>query len=75
MVRLLLMIMPIMLLVGCESIPFLSTKNQLESIVAVGVAGTYNVQVSKDGKVLITETWECTQDNGKLTGCHKLAIN
>jgi hypothetical protein len=56
---------------ACSSLPFLDTQNQLESIVAVNVAGTYTVVVSKDGKMIITETWICTQDAGKLTGCHK----
>lgn len=58
-------------LAACQSLPFLSTKNQLESVVAVTVAGTYTVEVKKDGKTLVLETWTCTQDGGKLTGCHK----
>jgi len=58
---------------ACSSLPtFLGgTSNQLESIVAVTVAGTYIVTVTKDGQTLVMETWECTQANGKLTGCHK----
>ena len=56
---------------ACSSLPFLDAKNQLESIVAVSVAGTYTVTVTKNGNVIVTETWVCTQDAGKLTGCHK----
>lgn len=58
---------------ACSALPsFLGgSSNQLESIVAVTVAGTYTVTVSKDGNTLVTETWVCTQDAGKLTGCHK----
>lgn len=62
--------------VGCSSlknsIPFLGgVKNQIESIVAVTVGGTYTVNVVKDGQVIVSETWECVQENGKLAGCHK----
>lgn len=62
-------------LVGCESLPFLSAKNQLETVVGVAVSGTYSVSVSRNGQVVYTETWDCTKDptSGKLTGCHKLA--
>lgn len=64
-----------MMLIGltaCESVSFLNTKNQLETIIGVTVAGEYKVVITKDDKVLVTETWVCTQDGGKLTGCHKL---
>jgi Na+-translocating ferredoxin:NAD+ oxidoreductase RnfA subunit len=54
-----------------SSLPFMGVKNQLESIVAVTVAGTYTVKVIKDGQMFVEETWECTQAEGKLTGCHK----
>ena len=62
-------------LVGCESLPFLSAKNQLETVIGVAVAGQYKVSVTKNGNSLYTETWDCTQDpvTFKLTGCHKVA--
>jgi hypothetical protein len=71
---LLIGVMGIMLigLTACESVSFLNAKNQLETIVGVTVAGEYKVVITKDDKVLVTETWVCTQEGGKLTGCHKL---
>ena len=62
-------------LVACESLPFLSAKNQLETVIGVAVAGQYKVSVTKNGNSLYTETWDCTQDpvTFKLTGCHKVA--
>lgn len=62
-------------LVACDTLGplFGSYKNQLESIVGVTVAGTYNVTISKDGKTLIVEQWTCSTDGTKLTGCHKTA--
>jgi hypothetical protein len=54
-----------------DVVPFLSSTDQIESIIAVTVAGTYTVTVTKDGQTLIVETWDCTQKDGKLTGCHK----
>lgn len=47
-------------------------KNKLESIIGVAVAGHYTVLITKDGKTLVTETWNCTTDGTKLTGCHKV---
>ena len=62
-------------LVGCESLPFLSAKNQLETVIGVAVAGKYKVSVTKNDNKLYEETWDCTQDpvTFKLTGCHKIA--
>lgn len=48
-------------------------SNQLQSIIAVTVAGKYDVTVRKNGVTLVVETWECTTDGTKLTGCHKIA--
>jgi hypothetical protein len=63
------------LLVACSSLPFGGATNQLENIIAVTAAGTYEVSyvVKRDGVILLTQTvaYECTQDAGKLTGCHK----
>jgi hypothetical protein len=70
-VKRLLLLVPLVLLAGCESLPFLSAKDQLESLVTVYAAGTYTVNVSKDGKALYTETWTCTAADGKMTGCHR----
>ena len=64
-------------LTGCEALaPYFSdTKNQLEAIAAITAAGVYTATytVSKDGQPYLTQTvvYECTQENGKLTGCHK----
>ncbi len=46
-------------------------KNTLESLVGVNVAGTYTIEVKKDSKLLMTQTWVCTTDGTKLTGCHQ----
>lgn len=61
------------LLTACSSLPvFLGGyANQLESIIGITVAGTYTVNITKDGKTLVVETWNCTTDGAKLTGCHK----
>jgi starvation-inducible outer membrane lipoprotein len=60
-------------LTACNSLPtFLGgTSTELENLIAVTAAGTYIVTVTKDGKTLTVQTYECTQANGKLTGCHK----
>lgn len=61
-------------LTACNSLPFLSGKAQLETLVGVTVAGVYQVSITKDGKALYSEMWECTKDatTQKLTGCHKV---
>jgi FlaG/FlaF family flagellin (archaellin) len=61
------------LFAACSSLPAFigGYANQLESIVGITAAGTYTVSVTKDGKTLVTETWTCTTDGTKLTGCHK----
>ncbi len=48
-------------------------QNKIEAALAAEVAGTYTVQITKDGAVLLSESWECTKhpESGKLTGCHK----
>ena len=73
--KMLLLIPIVALLAGCSSLPsFLGGyKNQLESIVGVTVAGKYKIEITKDDRVLVTESWECTTDGAKLTGCHKIA--
>ena len=62
-------------LAACDTLGpmFGSYKTQLESIIGVAVAGTYNVTVTKDGQLLVTETWDCSTDGKQLTGCHKVA--
>ncbi len=54
---------------GCSTI--MSGKTTLERMISQGAAGTYTVTVQKDGKILVTETYECTSDGQKLTGCHQ----
>jgi len=63
------------LLQACDTLGpmFGSYKNQLESIVGVTVAGSYTITITKDGRTLATETWQCTTNGQKLTGCHKIA--
>ena len=63
-------------LAACDTIgPMVGMyRNQLESIVGVAVAGQYTVSVTKDGKTLVTETWNCTTDGKQLTGCHKINV-
>lgn len=63
-------------LTACETVGpiFGQYKNQLESIVGVAVAGQYTVSVTKDGKTLVTQTWTCTTDGTKLTGCHQTGV-
>jgi hypothetical protein len=64
-------------LAACDTLKglFGETQSQLEAVVAVTAAGTYQMTytVTKDGKALLTQTvvYECTQEAGKLTGCHK----
>jgi len=60
---------------GCSSLPaFLGghTKN-IEAFFTAQAAGLYKVSITKDGKVLFDESWECTksEDGSTLTGCHK----
>lgn len=66
------------MLTGCSALGSLSglfggTSNKIETFLAAQVAGTYTVEIKKDGEALLSETWECTKDaeSGKLTGCHK----
>lgn len=65
-------------LTACDTLKeyFGGTQSQLEAIVAITAAGTYQLTytVTKDGKTYVTQTitYECTQEAGKLTGCHKL---
>lgn len=54
---------------GCSTL--LSAKNQIETVIAAQSAGTYTVSITKDGQQLYVETWDCTTDGQKLTGCHK----
>lgn len=55
-----------LLMVGCESLSaILKNPEQLETIYSAAVAGEYAVDVKKDGVVLYTERWVCTND-GKL---------
>lgn len=66
---------------GCSSIKstlgplggFLGiAQNTIEATLAAEVAGTYVVEIRKDDKVLLSESWACTKgEDGKLTGCHK----
>ena len=62
---------------ACSSLPgFLGgSKNQIEAILATAAAGMYEVVFTKDNKVIYTEKWNCTQADGKLTGCHKVAAS
>lgn len=71
-----------MSLVGCSALKesvgafgglFGIGQNKIEAALAAEVAGTYTVQITKDGAVLLSESWECTKhpESGKLTGCHK----
>jgi ABC-type Fe3+-hydroxamate transport system substrate-binding protein len=70
--RVILLVALVLSVSACSTMSSLfGSANQLESIIAVNVAGTYTVTVQKDGKTIVTETWVCTQDAGKLTGCHK----
>ena len=66
------------MLTGCSTLELLSgglfgASNKIETFLAAQVAGTYTVEIKKDGEALLSETWECTKDaeSGKLTGCHK----
>ena len=60
-------------LTACSALPgFLGgAKNQIDAVLATATAGKYEVVFTKDGQVLYSEKWECTQAEGKLTGCHK----
>ncbi len=58
-------------LTACNGLTLTGSQNQIEAILAGAAAGTYVVTISKDGQTIVTETWTCTQDGGKLTGCHK----
>ena len=65
-------------LTACESLSpyFGGSKSQIEALAVAYVAGTYTVNISKDGKTLILESWICTSDKQtdgtiKMTGCHK----
>jgi len=66
---------------GCESLRgtfgslgsvFGIAQNTIETSLAAEVAGTYVVEIRKDEKVLLSESWTCTKGaDGKLAGCHK----
>lgn len=66
---------------GCSSIKstlgplgsfFGIAQNTIETSLAAEVAGTYVVEIRKDDKVLLSESWACTKGaDGKLSGCHK----
>ena len=59
---------------ACSSLPgFLGgTSNQINAVLAAAAAGKYEVLFTKNGTLLYSEAWECTQAEGKLTGCHKV---
>jgi hypothetical protein len=59
---------------ACSSLPgFLGgTSNQINAVLAAAAAGKYEVLFTKNGMLLYSEAWECTQAEGKLTGCHKV---
>jgi hypothetical protein len=65
------------MLTACESLKIFGgeTKNQLEAIIAVTAAGTYEVSyvVRRNGQSILQQSlvYECTQDAGRLTGCHQ----
>lgn len=71
----------IMAVTGCSSVKsalgplggfFGIAQNTIETSLAAEVAGTYVVEIRKDDKVLLSESWACTKGaDGKLTGCHK----
>lgn len=67
----------VVVLSACSSLPgFLGgSKNQIDAVLATATAGVYEVVFTKDGKVLYGEKWECTQAEGKLTGCHKITAS
>jgi hypothetical protein len=74
----LLAIVAMVAVTGCSTLESLSgglfgASNKIETFLAAQVAGTYTVEIKKDGEALLSETWECTKDaeSGKLTGCHK----
>lgn len=47
-------------------------QNVIETSLAAEVAGTYVVEIRRDDKVLLSESWACTKGtDGKLSGCHK----
>lgn len=58
---------------GCSSLPsFLGGPSKdIQAFLTAQAAGVYAVTITKDGKPLLAESWECTQANGQLTGCHK----
>jgi len=75
-------IFAIVAVTGCESVKgtfgslgsvFGGASNKIEALLAAEAAGTYVVEIRKDGDVLLSEAWECTKspETGKLTGCHK----
>jgi hypothetical protein len=72
-----LLLVAVLSLTACDTFKeyFGGTQSQLEAIVAVTAAGTYSLTytVTKDGATFLTQTivYECTQEAGKLTGCHK----
>lgn len=76
-----MMLIMTMSLVGCESLRgtfgslgsvFGIAQNVIETRLAAEVAGTYVVEIKKDGEIVLAESWSCTRgEDGKLTGCHK----
>lgn len=49
-------------MVGCAG----SFGDQIRTTLQTQVAGTYKVELTKDGRVVATETWVCTNENEKL---------
>ena len=57
---------------GCAALPsFLGgSSKDIQAFLTAQAAGVYTVNITRNGSVLLSETWECTQSQGQLTGCH-----
>lgn len=69
--RTLLLALMMLLLTGCALMK--TIPDRLDRAVGGMAAGVYDVEIKKDGRVLLIEHWRCDQGpDGKLAGCHQL---
>ncbi len=69
-----ILMVALVFLVGCESLPFMEAKAQIDEVFQAYAAGPYEVIVKYRDNPVYSQKWICTTDGKKLTGCHKAPI-
>jgi hypothetical protein len=56
---------------GCSAMGFAQARAEIKAALSAQAAGTYNVEIRKDGNVLVTETWVCAKGIDDKLDCKK----